>query len=602
MRHFFCLLLTATLVAASVLWRVPATLGQKAEKPRAPSADAAERKWVEETLAQLSPRERVAQLVVVASWNDHMKLDGERFAELRRLVAEGGIGGVLVRQGSPAEVAALTNELQRAAKVPLLVGADYERGLRMQMKSGTPFTNNMAVAAAGDVEAAYRQGRIIAREMRAIGVNWLYAPVADINNNPDNPVISTRSFGEDPRRVAEFVAAEVRGVREGGALSTAKHFPGHGDTATDTHIGLATIRADRARLNRVELVPFRAAIAAGVDSVMTAHVALPELTGDQLPATLSPKITTELLRRELKFDGLVTTDSLGMGAITRGYPNGEAAVRAVRAGADVALTPPDAKAAIDALEAAVKKGELTAERVDESVRRILRAKYRLGLSKQRLVDASAANKLVEHADDVREANRVAEGSMTLLRNKGGILPLDTARAAKTLFIVLAADNDEEEGRTFTPELKRRVTDARILKAGPQSSDGDYESILNEASKAEQIVVAAFVKRAAGKGTVAMPERQAEFVRKLAATGRPVAVIAFGSPQLIRQFDTVHAYMVAYAIEDVAQAAAMRAVFGETSIRGRLPVSVPGLFELGAGMKIEARAKASEKSAERGRNE
>ena len=571
------------LAALALLAGVPAAPARLTQKQ-----DAAASKWVEETLRGLSLRERVAQLVVVAAQSEYMNFDGERFDGLRRQVAELGVGGVLVRGGSPNEVAALTNELQRAARVPLLVSADYERGLRMQMKHGTPFTYNMAVAATGDPEAAYRQGKIIAEEARAVGVNWLYGPVADINNNPDNPVINIRSFGEDPRRVADFVAAMVRGIRDGGAPSTAKHFPGHGDTAVDTHIGMAAIRADRARLERVELVPFRAAIAAGVDSVMTAHVALPDVAGDSLPSTLSPKMTTGLLRGELKYDGIVVTDSLGMGAITRGYPGGEAAVRAIRAGADVALTPPDPKAAVDALEAAVRSGQLTEARIDESVRRLLAAKYRLGLAQKRLVDPAAVNRVVERPENVREAQRVAEASLTLLRNRGDVLPLDPAAAASTLFVVVAADEDEEEGRVLIPQVQRRAKGARVLRIGPRAAAAEHEAALAEAQKAERVVVAAFVKRAASKGTVALPEAQAELVRKLIATKKPLAVVAFAGPYLIRQFEDAPAYMVAYAIEEVAQAAAARALFGETPVTGRLPVTVPGLFALGAGLRLEAR--------------
>ncbi|HEX8559770.1 MAG TPA: glycoside hydrolase family 3 N-terminal domain-containing protein [Pyrinomonadaceae bacterium] len=579
--------LAAFLLAAGAP-AAPAPARPAAQTRPAAQADAEASKWVEETLRSLSLRERVAQLVVVAAQSDYMNFDGERFAELRRQVAALGVGGVLVRGGSPNEVAALTNELQRAARVPLLVSADYERGLRMQMKHGTPFTNNMGVAAAGDVGAAYRQGRIIAEEARALGVNWLYGPVADINNNPDNPVINIRSFGEDPRRVAEFVAAMVKGIRDGGALATAKHFPGHGDTAVDTHIGLATIRADRARLERVELVPFRAAVEAGVDSVMTAHVALPDVTGDATPATLSPRMTAGLLRGELKYDGIVVTDSLSMGAVARGYPGGEAAVRAVLAGADVALTPPDPKAAVDALEAAVRSGRLTEERVNESARRLLAAKHRLGLARSRFVRLEDVNRSVERPESVREAQRVAEASMTLLRNRGDVLPLDPARSAATLFVVIAADEDEEEGRVFIPQVQRRARGARVLRIGPRSPAAEYEAALAEAAGAERIVVAPFVRRAASKGTVALPEAQAELVRRLVATKKPLAVVAFAGPYLIRQFEDAPAYMVAYAIEEVAQAAAARAIFGETAIGGRLPVTVPGVFELGAGLRVEAR--------------
>ncbi|HWS86081.1 MAG TPA: glycoside hydrolase family 3 N-terminal domain-containing protein [Pyrinomonadaceae bacterium] len=577
LRAFICAAVVSTAVSFT-----PSSVGLSRQR----RADG-EARWVEETLKSLSLRERLGQMLMTPVQVE--QATGERLEELKRQLTELGLGGVVVRGGTPETVAALTNELQRASRVPLLVGADYERGLRMQMKSaGTPFTNNMGVAAAGDPRAAFEQGRITAQEARAVGVNWLFGPVADLNNNPDNPVISVRSFGEDPRRVAEFVSAAVRGTREGGALSTAKHFPGHGDTAVDSHIGLPTIGADRTRLDRLELVPFRAAVAAGVDAVMTAHIALPKITGDGLPATLSPKVTTEMLRRELRFDGLVVTDSLGMGAITKGFPNGEASVRAIQAGADVALTPPELKASLDALEEAVNSKRLSPERVDESVRRVLRAKYRLGLAERRTVDPSAVKNLVERPEALASARRVAEASVTLLRDGRGLLPLDAKRAAGAAFVVVAADEDPEEGRTFVPQVQKRVPGARVLRADPKTDVARYDALLSEATKAETIVVAAFVKRAAGKGTVALPERQAEFVRKLVASGRPVAVIAFSGPYLVRQFPDAAAFMVAYGIEDVAQEAAARVLFGDAPARGRLPVTVPGLFGAGAGIQFKAK--------------
>jgi beta-glucosidase-like glycosyl hydrolase len=585
LRSFVCIIVMTTLAL------VPVGVGSSQQPRRAD----AESRWVEETLKSLSLRERLGQLLMTPVQVE--QATGTRLEELKRQVTELSLGGVVMRGGSPETVAALTNELQRVARVPLFVGADYERGLRMQMKSsGTPFTNNMGVAAAGDPRAAFEQGRITAREARAVGVNWLFGPVADLNNNPDNPVINVRSFGEDPRRVAEFISAAVRGTREGGALSTAKHFPGHGDTAVDSHIGLPTIDADRARLDRLELVPFRAAVAAGVDAVMTAHIALPKLTGDELPATLSPKVTTDLLRRELKFDGLVVTDSLGMGAITKGFPGGEAAVRSIQAGADVALTPPELKASLDALEEAVKGGRLDPARVDESVRRILRAKHRLGLAERRTVDPAALKSLIERPEALLSAVGVAERSITLLRDGRGLLPLDAARASRAAFVVVAADDDPEEGRRFIPQVQARVPGTRVLRADPKTTAGEYDVLLAEATKAETIVVAAFVKRAAGKGTVALPERQAEFVRRLVSSGRPVAVVAFSGPYLVRQFPDAAAFMVAYGIEDVAQDAAARVLFGDAPARGRLPVTVPGLFAAGAGiqtkLKVEPRRASS----------
>jgi beta-glucosidase-like glycosyl hydrolase len=587
-------LLVFVLLAAMLSASGLASPRQSPKESRAAGAtERAASLWVEETLKSLSLRERVGQMLMTATQTEFMNVNGERFDDLKKQLTDFALGGVIVRGGSPNEVAALTNELQRTSRVPLFVAADYERGLRMQMKNGTPFTNSMGVAAAGDPRAAYTQGKIIAEEMRGLGVNWLFAPVADINNNADNPVISVRSFGEDPQRVAEFVAAAVRGVRDGGALATAKHFPGHGDTAVDSHIGLATIKADRARLERVELVPFRAAIDAGVDAVMTAHIALPLVTGDELPASLSPKMTGDLLRRELGFDGLIVTDSLGMGAITKGFPGGEAAARAIRAGADIALSPPDLKASSDAIMEAVRRGEISEKRIEESVRRILRAKFRLGLQEKRVVDLAAVNQIIERPASMLEARRIAEGSITLLRNGGELLPLDALRAARALFVVVAADEDAEEGRTFIPEIRSRVRDARVFRVGPGAGAGEYEKMLAEASKSELIVVAPFVKRAASKGTVALPEAQAEFVRRLIASGKPVVVAAFGGPYLIRQFPDAPAYLTAYAIEDVAQAAAVRVLFGEVPARGRLPVRIPGLFEIGAGIQSTVREKTED---------
>jgi beta-N-acetylhexosaminidase len=419
--------------------------------------------------------------------------------------------------------------------------------------------------------------------MRAIGANWLFGPVADINNNPDNPVINIRSFGSEPRKVGEFVAALARGVREAECLSTLKHFPGHGDTATDSHIGLSVVSADRRRLDGVELVPFRMGIESGVDSVMTAHVAVPQVTGDELPGTLNPKITTEILRKDLKFDGIITTDSMEMGAITKNFPNGESAVMAIKAGADVVLFPPETEKAIVAIEAAVKNGTLTEQRLDESVRRLLHAKYRLGLVQNRFVDLGKVNQLVEKPENVREAHATAEKSITLLRHIDDIFPLTKERAAKALFVVIAADDDPVEGATFIPEIQRRAPSGKIARLDTRSTPAEYDKVLEQAKTGELIVLAPFVKRAALKGTVALPENQTNFVKSVLALKKPTAVIAFGSPYLIRQFPEAPNYVVTYAIEDVAQAALVRAMFGEVKFMGRLPVNIPGLFEIGDGL-------------------
>ena len=546
------------------------------------TAENAER-WVAETLINLALRERIGQMIVVPLNAEFTNTNSEKFAQMRHQIVENKVGGFTLFRGEANSVAALTNEAQRLAKVPLFFSADYERGLRMQLRTGTPFTTNMGVAASGDIEAARRQGKIICEEMRAIGANWLFAPVADVNNNPDNPVINIRSFGADPKKVGEFVAALSGGVRQAGCLSTLKHFPGHGDTAVDSHIGLSVVALDRARLDAIEFVPFRAGIDGGADSVMTAHLAVPKVTNDELPGTLNPKITTEILRKDLKFTGIVTTDSMEMGAITKNFPNGESAVMAIKAGADVVLFPPNVERAIEAIETAVKRGELTEERINESVRRLLNAKYRLGLAQNRFVDLAKVNQLVEKPENVREANRTAEKSITLLRNGDDVLPLTTEKANKSLFVVVAADDDPIEGIALIPEIARRAPRAKIVRLDPRSTQAEYEKVVFEAAGFDLVILAPFVKRAALKGTVALPENQTVFVKQILRLKKPVGVIAFGSPYLIRQFPEAKNYVVTYAIEEVAQTAAVRAVFGESPFTGKLPVGVPGIFEIGTGI-------------------
>ena len=330
MRRILAAIIVATLLAP--------VLAQK--------KDGKQDEWVEITLRGLTLRQKIGQMINVRMSGEFANLSSEKFAEYKREVLENGIGGFTVYRGDANAIASLTNELQRIATVPLFFTADYERGLRMQLRTGTPFTTNMGVAATGDVNAAYRQGKIICEEMRAIGVNWLFAPVVDINNNPDNPVINIRSFGADPQKVGEFGTAYAKGVKEAGCLTTLKHFPGHGDTATDSHIGLSVVPIGRPRLDAVELVPFKAAIAAGADSIMTAHVALPEVAFDEVPATLNPKISNNLLRKELKFDGIITTDAMEMGAIKKTFSDERSSVMAVLAGADVILLPNSSRVAV----------------------------------------------------------------------------------------------------------------------------------------------------------------------------------------------------------------------------------------------------------------
>src|SRR5687768_12156586 len=381
---------------------------------------ARDRAWVDRTLAQLTPRERVAQMVMLWVLGDYAHVDDSTFAEVRRAVVEDEIGGVIMSLGSPIEVASKVNSLQRIAAVPLLVASDLEPGLGrlvggtfvptlMSAGSATIFPSNMAIAATGDVRDAFEAGRIIGREARAVGIHLAFAPTVDVNNNPANPVINTRSFGEDPERVAELSAAFIRGVQSEGVAATAKHFPGHGDTDTDSHLALPAVRSDAARLASVELVPFRASIDAGVVGVMTAHIALPAVGIDSSPATLEPRIVTTLLRDSLGFRGLAVTDALRMQAVGQGYTPERAAVLAVQAGADILLSPTDVKRAIDAVTAAVVDGVISAERIDQSVRRILELKVRTRAARHPIISLDSLRNTVgaPHTGTWRDRSRPA---------------------------------------------------------------------------------------------------------------------------------------------------------------------------------------------------
>src|ERR1700694_2452456 len=417
-----------------------------APKPatRARALPSANKQWVEAILRKMTDDEKIGQLLFTTYHGSFTSTDADAYRKMMHDVDDLHVGGFInITQMSPLGIiksqayptAVLTNQLQARSKLPLLVGADFERGTAMRLDEGTSFPTAMALAAGGNPKDAYAMGKITALEARAVGIHWIYAPDADVNNNPGNPIINTRSFGEDPERVAEFVSEFVRGVQENGGLATAKHFPGHGDTAADTHSDLPVIRADRARLDQLELVPFRAAIAMQVDSIMTGHLNVPALEPDpNTPATLSHNILPDLLREQLGYQGLIVTDAMDMGGITVRYAPGEAAVRAVVAGADELLMPPVPDAAFEALQVAVKSGRISKAHLDTSVRRILQAKARLGLHSNRLVDVNTLNQKFASVAWQKEAQEISDRGVTLLRDTPRRLPLDGSKTSRGRFM------------------------------------------------------------------------------------------------------------------------------------------------------------------------
>ena len=560
------------------------------------------------SVASLSLREKAGQVVMVGSRGVYRAEDDPEYLELARLVSEEGIGGVIWFLGTPLETADLNHRLNTRAKLPLLVASDLEAGPGMRFPDLVLGPSAMAVAATGDLDLAERRARATAEAARALGIHVVFAPVADVNDNPDNPVINVRSFGEDPASVGRFVAATVKGLQDGGVLATLKHFPGHGDTAVDSHRSLPVLRADRARLDAVELVPFRAGLAAGARSVMTAHLAVPALDPQPapvlenapsspdvegevqeierqgtLPAVVSYAMTTKLLREELGFRGLVVTDSMRMGGIVSHFDTGEAAVRVLEAGGDVVLMPPDPKVAIDAIVDAVRSGRLPEARLDEAVGRLLAEKDRLGLFRKKSPPleevARKAGTLAQKATE----EEVARRGLTLVREAEGVLPLRSG-----VKVLVLAVHDERTtvaiDATLQAELKPRAGTVELVRLDPSSCAGEGAVAAEKAKEADVVLVALFVRPRSGRGTLEIPPEGKAAVAALLASGRPVVGVSFGSPYLLRDLPALSTFLCAYGPQALVQSAAVRALFGEAEIEGTLPVTIPGVAPRGLGIR------------------
>jgi beta-N-acetylhexosaminidase len=542
--------------------------------------------WVAETMARLSLRDKVGQLIQVRASGRFINRESSQFQELADAVRRNHIGGVTLFAGDIYTSAMLLNELQKMSDVPLFVAADFENGASFRITDATAFPWSMAIGATGSEDFAYQEGAITAREARALGVHWIFAPVVDVNNNPDNPVINIRSYGEDPQLVARLGAAFIRGARDHGVLTTAKHFPGHGDTATDSHIGLAVISSDMSRLESVEMVPFRSAIAAGVDAIMTAHIAVPQVTGEpDIPATLSPKILTDLLRGRLQFQGLVVTDALEMGGVTNHYWTGLACIRALQAGADMLLLPQDTDVAINEVVRAVGRGDISTARIDESVARILMYKTRLKLQSERFVPVDRIQDRIAAPESQKLAQEMADRSITLLKDEAHLLPLNPLNPPKIFSLVLSADMDSAPAALFQSELRRRFPAARTEAVDPRIPEDLAERITRNAADADVIVCATLVRLTSGKGSIALPESQRALLDRIMAAHKPVIWIAFGNPYLLRLYPQTSAYLCAFGYSNGSYLAAAKALSGEIAVSGKTPVSIPGYFKVGDGLQV-----------------
>ncbi len=556
--------------------------------------------------AAMTLDEKIGQLFVYTLPGAFMNEGSPEYRRLLHQVLDNHVGGLHWATWSNVyETAFLNRRLRRLSKVPLLIGADLEAGVGMRFAGTTYWPWAMAVGATGDAELARREGEVVGEEARAIGLNVIAAPVADVNVNPDNPVINVRSFGEDPQEVACFVAAFIRGVQSRGVIATVKHFPGHGDTRTDSHRALPVLDVSRERLESVELVPFRAAIAAGVGAVMTAHLAVPALdstpvperaegpsenpyTHDpgevtrngSMPASLSPVLTQSLLRGELGFNGLVETDALDMGGIVDHFDAGEAAVRAILAGADEILGSPDIDAAMAGVRRAVASGRISEARLDESLRRILSAKERAGTPEPEFEDIF---RVVDSPAHRAVAEEIARRSLTLVREAPGALPLDPG--LKVLHVIASDGDQGKVGEEIAREVRSRLKsppETVFLDARGDAAPG--EGLVEAAGRADAVLLSLFVRFRSGRGTLALPEAQQSLITRIASSGARVVAVSFGTPYLLRDLPALPTYLAAYGGQPDVQTAAAQALFGEAPITGHLPVTIPGLAPRGTGIQ------------------
>ena len=585
-------------------------------------------KWARESLKKMSLEQKIGQMFMVRALAQFTNVNSPDYISLRDTMRKYHLGGfgLTVRfedgflyKNEPLEAATVTNQLQQDSEFPLIFAADFEHGLGMRLNGTTDFPQAMAFGATGDLEFARQSGRITAQEARAIGVQWNWFPDVDVNSNPANPIINTRSFGEDPKLVGEMAAAYIEGAHEFGMMTTAKHFPGHGDTESDSHVFVPVVKGDAARLNTVELPPFRAAIKAGVDAVMVAHVLVPALDADPTHvATISPAIVTGLLQEKMGFQGLVITDALDMRGLRQSFPQegaegaGRAAVESVKAGNDMLLLPFDLDGSYNGLLRAVRSGEIPESRIDQSVLKILRAKASVGLNKAKLVDINAVNEIVAQAQQPgRPRKSIADKAITLVRDNHRVLPLIAAATGtksppnsyqplaetrnRTLLLIFTDDSRSDSGRTMDHELRARIPDARVYYIDPRDAAGMTQPVLAAVQESQVVIAAVYEFPVPGRvvraqdgacrqrdcGAGSRPRRCCS--RLCAARRRRRSWWPWAVRTLRRQLPEVQTYMCTFSSGHGSELSAVKAMFGEIPMTGHLPVTIPNIAGRGAGL-------------------
>lgn len=606
MKRFVFLLITISLLIQSI-----AVSNLTAQTPTAKSFSPSPKawKWADKQLKKLTVDEKVGQLIHVGINARFANQDSAFFKELQRQVVEDKIGGIIFFGAPLYETSILANRMQHLADIPLIMALDAETGIGMRFEDATNFPWAMAVAATGNPDFARRMGVITGREAKAIGIYHVYAPVLDVNNNADNPVINVRSFGEDPNEVAKYGTAFIDGLQSQNVIATAKHFPGHGDTNVDSHRGLPIIDKSLAQLRQTELVPFKAAIDNGVASIMIAHIALPQIDGEEItplktfiqgdaeqgaeivnqkatiPATLSHKIQTDLLRNDMGFKGLIVSDAMSMSGLTIYFTQEEAGVRAFLAGTDILEKPADVDAMLRGLKAAVESGRIPQARLDESVRKQLAWKYELGLVKNRITPIDQIDRIVAGSETEALSNEIAQKAITLVRDDAGLLPLKAGSKVAVLGISNGFDGPGTMG-PLVGMLRRngvRITPAYLQE---NSSPDQLVAAQKAVSDADTVIVGLYGRvRSGAKNSVGIPENGAAILRDLIAKNKKVIGISFGNPYILGAFPQMKTYIVAYGDMSSLQRASANALVGTQDFTGRLPISLPGLYGRGTGIQL-----------------
>jgi beta-glucosidase-like glycosyl hydrolase len=581
-----------------------------AQSPAPPPLDREAQRWVDATLRKLTLDELVGQVLMPRVAGVYASTDSDIYDQLTSLIHHAHIGGVIgfggeeavppvllnptygdITLGQPLALASMLNRLQAVAAIPLLTAADFEWGVGMRIAGATKFPRAMAFGATGDEALAMEAGRVTALEGRALGVHVNFAPVADVNNNPRNPVINIRSYGEDPTRVGAMSSAFARGLQRGGMIATLKHFPGHGDTGVDSHLGLPIIAHERSRLDQIELAPFRAGIAAGAEAVMVAHVEMPTLDKTSGPATFSPQVVTGLLREQLGFHGLIVSDAMNMNAVTMLGTAGENAVKAFKAGIDVILDSRDTMDAFRGLKAAVESGAISRDRLEASVRRILTAKARLGLHRSRAVSLDRLPEVVGTRRHAAIAQEVSDRAITLIKDERSSVPLKLPPTASVLYLS-ALDYPAQwriaaPSRTIIPALRERWRDTEAVEVSDATSPNELSLVRAMANRYDAIVAGIYVRTTSGSGRLDLELPVVRLLQDLARSSatrkQPFVAVFFGSPYVPLSVPELPAMLQTYDFTDAAELSAVKAITGEIAIGGKLPIALPGMFQVGHGL-------------------